>query len=96
MEVSPMVVLLVFYLYLLVRWQYVRLPMFYLIGVAGFVFAMIGGFIPNATVVSIFSTIGMIVAFVGAVGACFGAKLPLNLPTSLTGSGTSAPPPAPK
>lgn len=96
MGITPEVVLLVFYLYLLVRWQYVRLPMFYLIGVAGFVFAMIGGFIPNATVVSIFSTIGMIVAFVGAVGACFGAKFPLNLPGSLTGSGSTTPPPAAK
>jgi hypothetical protein len=89
-------VLMVFYLYLLARWQHVRIPMLYLIGAAGLVLGMIGGFIPSATVKEILNTIGCIVAFVGVVGACFGAKLPVHLPGSLTGGSTNPPPPAAK
>ena len=77
---SSLVILLVFYLYLLARWQYVKRPFFFLIGAAGILFAMCGAFftLGRATLVvsQIFQIIGTLVAFVGAVAACFGAKLP--------------------
>lgn len=38
------VVLLVFALYLLARWQYVKRPLFYLLGVGGIALAFFGGF----------------------------------------------------
>ena len=94
------VILLVFYVYLLARWQYVRRPMFYLLGVAGLLFGMLGGFFgtseTGAALARIFGTVGTMVAFAAVVGACFGAQLPVNLPSSLTGSGSPTPPPPAK
>lgn len=77
---NPLVILLVFHLYLLARWQYVKRPFFFLIGAVGLLFAYVGSFfgLAGATmkVMIIFQIIGTLVAFVGAVAACYGAKLP--------------------
>ena len=88
----------VFYLYLLARWQHVRRPMIYLLGAAVVVvfgllyavFAVCG--LPS--VAMLFHAIGTFVAFAGAVGACYGAQLPMKLPGSLDATGTPPPPPA--
>ena len=80
---NPTVILLVFYLYLLVRWQYVKRPLLFLLGSAGVLFALVGGFFnfeATVSVLKIFHTIGSIVAFAAGVGACYGAALPVNLP----------------
>jgi len=84
MQIEPITVMIIFYFYLLARWQYVKRPFFYLIGALGLVFAFCGGFFvlsPTAgsglqIVNRIFMLVGMLVSFVGAVTACFGAKLP--------------------
>ena len=91
-------ILLIFYFYLLVRWQHVRRPMMYLLGAAGLVFSMVGAFFTLGSstyvVATIFGIIGNLVAFVGAVGACYGAQLPMKLPGNLDATGTPPPPPA--
>ncbi|MCK4601219.1 MAG: hypothetical protein KAU28_02055 [Phycisphaerae bacterium] len=81
--VVALVILLVFYLYLLARWQYVRRPWLYLLGSAGLVFALIGSiFVVGSkggypVVTNIFQVIGAVIALKGAIGACCGAKLPI-------------------
>lgn len=91
---TPMEILLVFALYLLARWQHVKRPLFYLVGVGGLVFAMLSGFFigsivgnitgsgssGGATVAAVFQTLGSIVALLGFVAACYGAPLPINIP----------------
>ena len=102
-ELDPTVVVLVFYLYLLARWQYVKRPLLYLLGAAGIVFGMCGGFFMFAdsagvkTVGGVFMVIGTIVAFVGAIGACFGGELPVKMPGHLGATSTQTPaqPPQP-
>ncbi len=75
-------ILLVFYLYLLVKPQCVKKPMFFWIGSLGLVLAIIGSFflpwIGSAwakILVSLFSTIGSLVALIGVMLACCGEKL---------------------
>ena len=55
-----------------------------------------GGGLGSSTyvVATIFGIIGNLVAFVGAVGACYGAQLPMKLPGNLDATGTPPPPPA--
>ena len=78
-------ILLVFYLIMLMRWSCVKRPFFYFIGTLGLLavfvgqFFVIGGAARNRglwIVANLFSTIGSIVAFLGLVSACYGAKLP--------------------
>ena len=95
---SPLLVLLVFYLYLLVRWQHVRRPMCFLLGTLGLLFAMAGAFFTlgqsTMKVAIIFQIIGGLVAFVCAVGACYGAELPIQISSKLGGmssAGTTPP-----
>jgi hypothetical protein len=82
----PLVILLIFYLYLLVRWQHVKRPLMVLVGAAGLLFAMVGRFFLighanwGTVVMQVFDCIALVIAFVGAVGACYGAKLPMNVP----------------
>ena len=70
-------ILLVFYLYLLVRWQHVKRPWLYLCGAAGIALALFGRFFGAGTVMRIFNTLGVLIAFAGAVGASYGAELPV-------------------
>ena len=78
----PTVVLLVFYLYLLVRWERVRRPSMFLIGAlaltAGFVgrFFAIGHNTKLQIVLQVLDCIAAIGAFACAVAACCGAALP--------------------
>ena len=76
-------VLLVFYLYLLVRFQNVKRPGLFLIGVAGLALVFVANFFlvhhSVAVVALILTALGALVAFVGAVGACFGGQLPGQL-----------------
>lgn len=70
-------ILLVFYLYLLARWQYVKRPWMYLLGAAGIALAILGGFFGAGTATRIVDTLGALIAFTGVVGACYGGKLPV-------------------
>ena len=96
-SISPQIVLLVFYLYLLVRWERVNRPMCFLVGTAGLLLILACAFfgLGSGKVVTalggVFSTIGLLVAFVGAVGACFGGELPVKLPGDLDKSDTAGP-----
>ncbi len=78
-------VLIVFYMYLLARWQHVRRPWAYLVGSVGLVLALAGEFFavggnPCSGVVvvtRIFQIIGAVIALTGAIVACFGGKMPV-------------------
>jgi len=95
----PETLLFMFYLVCLLRWNLVKRPLFYLLGVAGLLFGLIAGFFGNgenaAVVARIFVAISNIVAFAAAVGACFGGELPMKLPGNL-GQAQTPPPAAPK
>jgi hypothetical protein len=77
------VVLLVFHLYLLARWEKVRRAGFYLLGCAGLVviflgnFFLIGGSSRVGAVGELFYCLGLLPALVGAVGSCFPGELPV-------------------
>ena len=64
----------------------------YLLGSAGLLAGMRGSFFSRflPAFAQIIGTIGVMVSFAAAVGACYGAELPINLPAELTGA---APPP---
>ena len=82
-RVDVITVLMVFYLFLMVRWQYVKRPLFFLVGAAGIALILAAQFFAwpkTMAVVKIFNAIGTLVAFAGAAIACFGAKLPVNIP----------------
>ena len=76
-------ILLVFHLYLLVRWEKVRQPKFFRIGVWGFVLILLANFFflsidrDILTVGGVLNCIGLILAFVGAVGSCRPEMLPI-------------------
>jgi len=78
MDYSAMatIVLLAFYLYLLVRPQYVRNNNLFLIGAAGLLLGFVGSFFTigynrDVMIVSqVLHCVGSLAAFVGAVGAC--------------------------
>ena len=82
METAIVAIPLVFYFYLLVRWQHVKRPMCYLMGAVGLGLILAAQIFGVGTARAlgilrlIFTVIGSLAAFFGAVGACFGAKLP--------------------
>lgn len=88
-------ILLVFYLYLLVRWQHVRRPMCYLVGAAALMLVFVGMFFAIGhhryvmIVTEVLAGIGNLAAFVSAVFACYGGKLPLNIAVTPTDPATS-------
>lgn len=96
--ISVGTILLVFYLYLLVRGEHVKRPMLFLIGAAGLLFGLLGEFFGLGSsrdlqnVARIFAIIGSLVAFVCAVGACYCGELPIKLPGALDGSAASQEP----
>ena len=72
-------ILLIFYLYLLVRWQYVRRPWCYLMGagcMAVYMIVMLIG-LGSQTVMFVLQVIFLTGAFKGAVVACYGAQIPV-------------------
>jgi len=68
-------ILLVFYLYLLARWQHVKRPWMYLVGAVGIALAVFARFFGAGTAMRILNTLGALIAFKAAVGACYGGKL---------------------
>jgi len=70
-------ILLVFYLYLLARWQHVKRPWMYLVGAVGIALAVFARFFGAGTAMRILNTLGALIAFKAAVGACYGGKLPV-------------------
>jgi hypothetical protein len=89
-------ILLVFYLYLLVREEHVKRPMLLLLGCTGILLGIIAGFFQGlrdpVTAMSILQSAGALMAFVCAVGACYGGELPVKLPGTLDGSTASKEP----
>ncbi|MFW6066139.1 MAG: hypothetical protein ACOC9S_04905 [Planctomycetota bacterium] len=79
-------ILLAFYLYLVVRWQHVKRPFFFCLGVVG-VIAMLffTGFFDwtgarwSRVLESIVGTLAAIMAFGCAMAACWGESLPMGL-----------------
>lgn len=77
-------ILLVFYLAMLFKWEAVKRPFFYMIGAVGVVLAIISGFFSFSTakwariLITVFNTLGALIAFAGAFIACYGAKLPTD------------------
>ena len=77
-------IMLIFYLYLLARFDRVKRPAFFLIGALGIATAFAARFFavggnPGAgifVVVRVLDSIGGAAAFLMAVAACFGGKLP--------------------
>ncbi|HHH76229.1 MAG TPA: hypothetical protein ENL03_04305 [Phycisphaerae bacterium] len=92
--ITPLIALLVFYLYLLVKGDLVKRPFFYCIGALGIIVALASAFFMVGStglnekreiaavqiLANIFELIGILVAFVGAFAACFTGKLPVNVP----------------
>ena len=76
-------ILLVFHLYLLVRWEKVRRPGWFQVGILGFVVILSANFFflsidrDILTVGGVLNCIGLILAFVGAVGSCRPEMLPI-------------------
>ena len=86
LSLSVAAILLVFYLYLLVRPERIKRNACFLIGACGLVLAIIGAFFaPWANLgrdwamvlVAIFGTFGALIAFIAGVLACYAGKLPL-------------------
>lgn len=84
---STAAILLIFYLYVLVRPECVKRCVFFLIGTCGVVLTLIAGFFAPwigrtwaSALVGIFTTIGSLVAFGSAIVACYGGKLPVKIP----------------
>ena len=76
-------ILLVFHLYLLVRWEKVRRPGWFRVGILGFVMMLSANFFflsidrDILTVGGVLNGIGLIMAFIGAVGSCRPEMLPI-------------------
>ena len=99
--IGGLAILLVFNLYLLVHWQHVRRPIFFVIAAAAVLFAMSatffaigraddkeGGVAAVHIVARVFAALGAMIAFAADVIAC----LPMKLPSIPKDQG--APPPA--
>ena len=90
MSISPSVVLLVFCLYLLVRWEKVKRPLFFLIGAGGIAIVLLSTIFAVGdnravhTIMAVFTWLGTIIAFVGLGTACYGGKLPVEIPGDRT------------
>ncbi|MCD4825677.1 MAG: hypothetical protein K8S55_13870 [Phycisphaerae bacterium] len=87
MVISPMVILVAFFLVLLVKWSYVLRPKFFLLGCAAIVLSILftGIFSPIDEewadgLLKVLNMIFTIVAFGCAFLACYNAKLPKNIP----------------
>jgi hypothetical protein len=80
------VILLVFYLYLLVKPRSIRRHAMFLLGASGLLVAIFGGLFSGwlgchwaNVLVAIFSTIGSLAAFGGVILACYGGKLQIGI-----------------
>ena len=91
----PVVILFVFYLYALARWQIVKRPPLFFLGVLGLLFAFVGLFFTlgdsTMKVAKIFDIIGLLVGFAGAVLSCAGSLVSVQ---GMIGTAKGAVPPA--
>lgn len=92
---DPLFVVLVFYMYALARWQIVKRPPLFFLGVLGVLFAFVGLFFTlgesTLKVALIFQIIGLLVAFAAAVLACAGSLASVQ---GMIGGAKGAVPPA--
>lgn len=80
-------ILLVFYLVLLVCPKCIKRRPLFLLGSGGVALTLLAGFFApwsgrgwaNA-IIAVFTTVGTLIAFAGAFLACYGGKLPVNIP----------------
>ena len=83
---SSVGILLVFYLYLLVKPQSIKRQSFFLLGVLAVLLAILGQLFYSfaarwSTILGgVFGGVGALVAFLCAVLACYGGKLPVGIP----------------
>lgn len=90
-------ILLLFYLYLLIRKEPVRRPLFFWIGLGGIALSAIAGallMMGRGRVLSIlsaiFNLVGFLAALAGAVGACYAGELPFGAEGMAGGSAGSS------
>ena len=93
--ISPLTIVLVFYLYALARWHIVKRPPLFFLGVLGVLFAFVGLFFTlgasTMKVALIFQIIGLLVAFASAALACAGSLVSVQ---GMIGAAKGAVPPA--
>lgn len=80
---TPFLIVLVFYLYGVARWNIVRRPPLFFLGALGLLFAFVGQFFmlgsdPAVTAAKVFAIIGLSVAFAMAVLSCAGATVSMQ------------------
>ncbi len=89
LQLTPLAILMVFYLYMLTRFKYVRRPMFFLWGAVAVAagMALMGLILPWVSgegfltdVVKFGTSIAAVIAFACMVLACYGGQLPERVP----------------
>jgi len=78
-------IMLIFYLYLAVRWQYVKRPWCYMFGACGVGIIIAARFFSvgmdptsgPAIAMRVLNVVGLLIAFDGAFCACYGGKIPV-------------------
>ena len=77
-------VLVAFYLFLAVRWDLVRRPLPYLVGVCAVGVAILSGLfglgISGRSVAVVFTVLSVLTAFGAGIATCCKAKLPIDTP----------------
>jgi hypothetical protein len=87
LSISAAEILLVFYLVLLVKWTFVRRPIFYLFGAMALGLWMLlglGSLVSDALwwhkLLAVFQRLLTLAVFLAGVIACYGADLPVKIP----------------
>ncbi len=94
---DPMFLIVLFYLYALIKWDIVKRPPLYFLGVVGLLIAFVGAFFVVGekggypTAQKILEIIGLLVAFVSAVVCCAGASVSMQ---GMIGAAKAAIPPS--
>ncbi len=94
-------ILLAFYLVLLVRPQCIKRSIFFALGAMGVVLTLVAGFFCPwlgdswaNVLVGILTTVGSLVAFIGAFAACYEGELPIKVEIAKVESNAKADKPA--
>jgi len=94
MDDMTLSVLVVFYLFLAARWDYVRRPLPFVVGVLAVLVVMLAGFFmlgrSTMTVGRVFMIIGTIVAFAAGIATCANMKMPIDM-SALSGGKAEEP-----
>ncbi|MDP6633519.1 MAG: hypothetical protein QGG42_01305 [Phycisphaerae bacterium] len=76
-------VLVAFYLFLATRWDLVRRPLPFVVGVLAVIVVILAGFFnlgrSTVTVGDVFTIIGALVAFAAGIATCANMKLPIDM-----------------